>query len=85
MTFALRPHVTLTSTDRGTVLFDLRHGRYFQLNASGALIVRSLLGGATPRRAAELLSERYGVPADRTAADVSALLATLAEKKLATT
>lgn len=84
MTFALNSDVTPTDTEHGTVLLDQRSGRYFQLNPSGGLVLRTLLEGATPERAADVLCERYGITADRAAADVHALLTALREARLAT-
>ncbi|MPY55799.1 lasso peptide biosynthesis PqqD family chaperone [Streptomyces spongiae] len=84
MTFTLKPDVTPTDTEHGTVLLDERRGRYFQLNLSGGLILRTLLEGATPERAADVLRERYGITADRATADVHALLTALRDARLAT-
>ncbi|OLZ44177.1 hypothetical protein BS329_37675 [Amycolatopsis coloradensis] len=64
------------------VLLDERTGRYFQLNSTGALIMRSLLDGATPRQVADTLTATCDVAAERVAADVEALLTRLAEAGL---
>ncbi|MEU9287512.1 lasso peptide biosynthesis PqqD family chaperone [Streptomyces sp. NPDC048275] len=84
MTFSLKPDVTETATEHGTVLFDQRRGRYFQLNPTGALVLHTLMSGASRERAAEVLRESYGIDADRAQADVAVLLETLRKKKLAT-
>ncbi|GCE01078.1 lasso peptide biosynthesis PqqD family chaperone [Embleya hyalina] len=83
MTFALKPDVSLTPTEHGTVLLDERRGRYFQLNPTGTLVLRTLLDGATAHQAAELLSERYGITREQAATDVAALLENLRKRKLA--
>ncbi|MGH8887721.1 MAG: PqqD family peptide modification chaperone [Egibacteraceae bacterium] len=43
------------------VLLDERSGRYRQLNTSGALVLRVLLDGATPQKAAKTLATRCPV------------------------
>ncbi|MFI9204098.1 lasso peptide biosynthesis PqqD family chaperone [Streptomyces sp. NPDC053048] len=81
--FALRRHVTATDTEHAMVLFDQRRGRYYQLNASGAVALRALLDGGGPQGAARALCERYGIPAARAEADVTALVDTLRTTRLA--
>ncbi|GHG59863.1 lasso peptide biosynthesis PqqD family chaperone [Streptomyces griseocarneus] len=81
--FALRRHVTATETEHATVLFDQRRGRYYQLNPTGALILRALLDGGGPQGAARALCERYGIPAARAEADVASLVDTLRTTRLA--
>lgn len=80
----LRPQVTCATTEGGMVLLDERSGRYWQLNNTGALILRHLLDGETPRQAAAALAGRYPAAADRAAGDVEQLLATLRERGLLT-
>jgi hypothetical protein len=80
--FALRPDGTLAETEGGTVLLDQRRGHYFQLNDSGALVLRALLAGATVQGAAEALCDRYPVASGQAAADVTALLDALRTAKL---
>ncbi len=74
----LRRHVSVSDVQDGMVLLDERKGRYFKLNASGALILRALLDGSSPADAARVLVERYEVSEERAAADVEALAAELA-------
>ncbi|GAB2714390.1 lasso peptide biosynthesis PqqD family chaperone [Kitasatospora kifunensis] len=72
--FALRPHVTATPTGDGMVLLDQRSGKYWQLNATAALVLRALLEGASPEQAAAALTAAHPAAADRAAEDVSALV-----------
>ncbi|GGZ37661.1 hypothetical protein GCM10010365_68000 [Streptomyces poonensis] len=83
MTFTLAPDVVPTDTEHGTVLLDERRGRYFKLNATGTLVLRALLDGASGERAAALLQERYGIDAERARADVSALIDAVCAARLA--
>lgn len=83
MTLTLAPDVIPTDTESGTVLLDQRRGRYFTLNTTGTLVLRALLDGADRDQAASLLSERYGIDAQRAHTDVSALIDALRAAKLA--
>ena len=47
MALTLRPGVSTADTDYGTTLLDERSGEYFTLNPTGALVLRTLLGGGT--------------------------------------
>jgi hypothetical protein len=74
MTVRLRADVSTADTDDGLVLLDERAGRYWQLNPTGALVLRLLLDGATPHQVAQTLADRHPVSTERAAADVAALL-----------
>lgn len=74
MTLQLRTDVSTTDTDDGAVLLDERAGRYWQLNTTGALVLRLLLGGAAPHQVAQTLADRHTVSTEQAAADVAALL-----------
>ncbi len=58
MTMTLRRGVSTADTDYGTTLLDEDSGEYFTLNPSGALVLRTLLGGGTADEAARALTER---------------------------
>jgi Coenzyme PQQ synthesis protein D (PqqD) len=73
----LRADVSLTDTDDGMVLLDERSGRYWQLNSSGALVLRRLLDGATPEEVTKTLTTRYPVSQEQAGSDVAALVASL--------
>nr|WP_055513383.1 lasso peptide biosynthesis PqqD family chaperone [Streptomyces aurantiacus] len=66
------------------VLLDERSGRYWQLNGTGALVVKVLLEGVTPEQAAERLAATRPVTPERATADVTALVAHLVKEKLVT-
>ena len=74
MTVQLRADVSTADTDDGLVLLDERAGRYWQLNPTGALVLRLLLDGAVPHQIAQTLADRHPVSTPRAAADVAALL-----------
>lgn len=74
MTMQLRADVSTADTDEGMVLLDERVGRYWQLNPTGARVLRLLLDGAAPEQVAQALADRYAVSTEQVAADVAALL-----------
>ncbi|HEX2313998.1 MAG TPA: lasso peptide biosynthesis PqqD family chaperone [Thermomonospora sp.] len=82
MSLRFRADVATADTEYGTVLLDQRNGDYWQLNPTGALVVRRLLDGDTPERAAEALTEEFDVDLERARADVDALVAELRAAKL---
>jgi Coenzyme PQQ synthesis protein D (PqqD) len=84
MTLRLRADVSIADTDNGMVLLDERVGRYWQLNPTGALVLRLLLGGATPHQVAQTLADHYPVSTERAAADIAVLLARLRTAGLVT-
>ncbi len=77
MNIQVSPHVSTADIADGLVLLDERKGRYWQLNATGALILRSLLNGASLDEATELVTTRYEVDSDQAASDAAALLESL--------
>jgi hypothetical protein len=77
MVLKLRPGVFEAETEYGIVLLDGGSGEYFDLNGTGALVLRTLLAGATPGQAAQALTEEYAVDLDDAARDVGELLAEL--------
>lgn len=74
MSLAFRPNVSIVDTDYGSVLLDERKGRYFQLNPSGRIVVRTLLEGGDSDQAAGALIEEYDVSRERAEQDVTALV-----------
>lgn len=74
MTTRLHADVSTVDTDDGMVLLDERAGRYWQLNRTGAVVVRLLLDGATSRQVSETLAKRQPVSIEQACADVAALL-----------
>ncbi|MFD5030741.1 lasso peptide biosynthesis PqqD family chaperone [Streptomyces sp. NPDC058220] len=84
MTFALAPHVTITGTDHGMVLLNERTGRYWQMNDTGALVLRCLLDGGTVESAVAALRERFPDAAQNTTGDVERVIAALCAAKVVT-
>ncbi|WP_234334790.1 lasso peptide biosynthesis PqqD family chaperone [Streptomyces sp. NRRL S-118] len=78
----LCPDVTACDTDDGMVLLDGRRGRYWQLNATGALILRALLRGDDGARIAEELACARPVTAEQAGQDISDLITRLTEARL---
>ncbi|MDQ3904595.1 MAG: lasso peptide biosynthesis PqqD family chaperone [Actinomycetota bacterium] len=74
MTLKLRAGVFLVDTDYGIAILDENSGQYFDLNPSGALILRTLLDGGTYEQAAQQLSTEYVVDPATASQDVTALL-----------
>jgi hypothetical protein len=74
MTLKLRDGVSTADTDYGTALLDEDSGEYWNLNPTGALVLRTLLEGGTSTDAVQALVERYDVDADSASRDVQDLL-----------
>lgn len=77
MSLRLRPDLTAAETEYGTVLLDERDGRYWQLNPSAALIVRTLTGGGDHANAVAALVDQFDVDQDRALHDVRCLVSEL--------
>jgi hypothetical protein len=82
MTLRLRADVSMVDDAGSAVLLDEHTGRYFQLNSTGATVVRGLLQGHSVDDTARQLAERYPVAADRALADVISILDQLADARL---
>ncbi|XUL90249.1 lasso peptide biosynthesis PqqD family chaperone [Streptomyces galilaeus] len=82
MKLTLARDVTLTDIESGAVLLDGRHGRYWQLNHSGAGVLRQLLDGEAPDAAAAGLCAAAPVSDDQARQDVQALIDALSAAKL---
>jgi hypothetical protein len=74
MTLRLRDGVSSADTDYGTILLDEDSGRYWNLNPTAALALRTLLDGGSPAEAARQLTERYEVDAGAAGRDVQELV-----------
>lgn len=77
MSITLAPHVSLTEADDGMVVLDERRGRYWQLNQTGAFVLRSLLDNRDVDVVATTLRERYPGTPDDVADDVRRLVGSL--------
>lgn len=84
MGFQFRSGVSTADTEYGTVLLDERSGHYWQLNPTGALVVRTLLAGGTHGDAVAALVEQFQVEDAQASADVATLLAELRSAGLVT-
>jgi hypothetical protein len=82
VTLRLRADVSMVDTDGAAVLLDQRTGRYFQLNETGAAIVRDLLDGRSTDATARRLAARHPVAAERALADITGLLSQLSDAHL---
>lgn len=82
MILTLPPDVTTADTGEGLVILDQRNGRYWQLNRTGAAILRLLLDGNSPEQAAARLAEKAPVPAERALTDVRSLVDALSSARL---
>ena len=78
----LRSGVFDAETEYGIVLLDGDSGEYYDLNATGAFVLRTLLTGATAGQAAQALTEDYAVGLDDATRDVRELLAHLRTARL---
>jgi len=77
MTLKLRDGVSVADTDYGMALLDEDSGKYWNLNPTAALALRTLLDGGTTAQAAKELAEQYAVDADTANKDVEDLLGEL--------
>ncbi|KUL46002.1 hypothetical protein ADL22_10760 [Streptomyces sp. NRRL F-4489] len=82
MTVTLCRDVTACDTEDGMVLLDIRRGRYWQLNTTGALILRALLRGVDHPRLAGQLAGTRPVTAEQAARDIRDLLDRLTRARL---
>lgn len=77
MTLKLRDGVSTADTEYGIALLDEDSGQYFNLNPTGALVLRTLLDGGAATQAAQELTEQYAVDIDTASRDVQELVAEL--------
>ena len=76
---SLAPGVSVLETEKGTVLFDGRQGRYFQLNELGLIVVKSLGEAMGVEAIVRRVVEDYDVDPKTADADVRAFLAQIKE------
>ena len=77
MTLKLRDRVSTADTEYGIVLLDEDSGEYWNLNPTGAVVVRTMLDGGSAADATHRLIEQYAVDPDTAREDVDDLLAGL--------
>jgi hypothetical protein len=74
MEMRLREGVSTAETDYGITLLDEHSGEYFNLNPTGALVLRTLLDDGTRALAVERLTAEYAVDGNTAARDVADLV-----------
>jgi hypothetical protein len=72
---------SLTNAD-GAVILDLRRGKIFRINPTGATTLELLLLGYEKDRIAAELSERWGIDLDLASADLETFLNSLENNEL---
>jgi hypothetical protein len=70
----LRDGVSTAETEYGITLLDEDSGEYWNLNPTGALVLRTLLNGGTLTQAVQALTEQYMVDADTASQDVQEIV-----------
>ncbi|AIS02144.1 lasso peptide biosynthesis PqqD family chaperone [Streptomyces glaucescens] len=82
MTLRFHQDVSTAETGYGTVLLDQRTGEYWELNPTGALVVRTLMDDGDETAAVTALVTRFDIDRDRAAQDVTALVRDLRDAGL---
>ncbi len=82
MRYKLREGVFVAETEDGIALLDEDSGQYWNLNPTGALVLRRLLDGGTRDQAAEEVTNEYMVDIDSAKRDVDELVEALQAAKL---
>ncbi|MEV7008679.1 lasso peptide biosynthesis PqqD family chaperone [Streptosporangium sp. NPDC051022] len=85
MNFSLAPDVSMADTGQSMILLDERSGRYWQLNATGAVVVRLLLRGDSVQEVVAELGRRHPGAVRRIAADVAELMHSLKQARVVLT
>ncbi|MGA4845306.1 lasso peptide biosynthesis PqqD family chaperone [Streptomyces sp. G5(2025)] len=74
MTLRFGTDVSTAETQYGTVLLDQRTGDYWELNPTGALVVRTLMEDGDEAAAVTALVAQFAIDPDRAQQDVTALV-----------
>ncbi len=82
MSVRLRSGVVTQVLNGEMVLLDATAGRYYDLNASGTLMLQQLLDGADPESTVMEVIRRFDAPAERVRADLAGLLQSLQAAQL---
>lgn len=77
MALRLRDGVSVADTEYGVVLLDEVSGEFWNLNPTGALVLRALLAEGSVERATEELTVQYAVDRENASRDVRELLTAL--------
>lgn len=78
----LRESVVAQVMDGQMVLLDTRGGQYYDLNASGTLMLERLLAGASREQVIAAVEQKFQVSGERVATDLDALMVTLRDAGL---
>lgn len=78
----LRDSVVIQVFDGQMVLLDTSGGQYYDLNASGTLMLEQVLAGASREQVVAAVMRQFEVSAGRVQADLDALLDTLRKSGL---
>lgn len=78
----LRESVVAQVMDGQMVLLDTRGGQYYDLNASGTLMLERLLAGASREQVIAAVEQKFQVSGERVATDLDALIVTLRDAGL---
>lgn len=78
----LRESVIAQVMDGQMVLLDVNGGQYYDLNASGTLMLEQLLAGATREQVIAAVEHKFLASRERVAADLDALVLTLRQAGL---
>lgn len=79
---AVLPYVRSFSDRDGSVVFDIRNGKYYSFNGVAGRIWSALQNGRTPDEIAHELSTEFSVPRDRVEEDVQRFITQAHEKSL---
>ena len=78
----LRKSVVAQAMDGQMVLLEINSGQYYDLNASGSLMLQQLLAGASRAQTIAAVEQKFLTSSERVGADLDALLVTLREAGL---
>lgn len=81
-TLAPTPDVRQASTEDGTVLLDIKGGRFYGLNPTASAVWQALSDGHDIDRITRDLLARFNAPPERVRADITTLVAQLHERGL---
>lgn len=79
---AVLPYVRSFSDRDGSVVFDIRHGKYYSFNGVAGRIWSALQSGSTLDEIAHELSTEFSVPRERVEADIQRFITQVHEKRL---
>jgi hypothetical protein len=77
MKYEIASHVHYQILDGEVIILDSRGDTYLGLNKSGAVIWETIAQGGSAEDAAQRLVDRFGIPPEKSTADVGKLLSEL--------